>query len=223
MAPPSSTVQSSSTTIRDVSRALTPGHPNWPGDAPFTVSPGARMAAGDTVNTGVLSTSTHTGTHVDAPWHYAETGSRLDHIPLDVYIGLCLLLDVRGHDPLDADVLDGLKDLPERLLLYTGQPAHWDTFPQDFAALTPAFVRRAAALGVRLVGTDGPSVDALSSKVLPAHAVFMETGLYILEGLNLEGVTPGRYQLVCLPLPLVGADGAPARAVLLNLPAAETL
>ena len=223
MAPPSSTVQSSSTTIRDVSRALTPGHPNWPGDAPFTVSPGARMAAGDTVNTGVLSTSTHTGTHVDAPWHYAETGSRLDHIPLDVYIGPCLLLDVRGRNPVDVDVLDGLEDLPERLLLYTGQPAHWDTFPQDFAALTPAFVRRAAALGVRLVGTDGPSVDALSSKVLPAHAVFMETGLYILEGLNLEGVTPGRYQLVCLPLSLVGADGAPARAVLLNLPAAETL
>ena len=82
-------------------------------------------------------------------------------------------------------------------------------------------VRRAAALGVRLVGTDCPSVDALSSQALPAHAAFMETGLHILEGLNLGGVTPGRYQLVCLPLPLVGTDGAPARAVLLDLPAAE--
>ncbi|WP_407539040.1 cyclase family protein [Deinococcus radiomollis] len=208
--------------VHDISRALTPGHPNWPGDAPFSVTPAARIGAGDSVNTGVLSTSTHTGTHVDAPWHYSDSGHRLEEVPLEVYVGPCLVLDVRGHSPVGPEVLDGLKmggleALPERLLLYTGQPAHWQSFPADFAALTPEFVRRAAGLGVRLVGTDCPSVDPLTSKTLEGHAAFWETGMYILEGLNLSATAPGQYQLVCLPLPLVGVDGAPARAVLLPL------
>ena len=208
--------------VQDISRALTPGHPNWPGDAPFSVTPAARIEAGDSVNTGVLSTSTHTGTHVDAPWHYSDSGHRLEEVPLEVYVGPCLVLDVRGHNPVGPEVLDGLEldgseGLPERLLLYTGQPAHWQSFPEDFAALTPEFIRRAATLGVRLVGTDCPSVDPLTSKILEGHAAFWETGMYILEGLNLSATAPGRYQLVCLPLPLSGVDGAPARAVLLPL------
>lgn len=202
--------------VQDISRALTPAHPNWPGDAPFSVAPVARIASGDTVNTGVISTSTHTGTHVDAPWHYTDAGHRLEQVPLDVYVGPCLVLDVRGQNVVGPEVLDGLSGPLERLLLYTGQAAHWQTFPEDFAALSPAFVRRAASLGVRLVGTDCPSVDPFSSKTLDGHAAFAETGLYILEGLNLSAVVPGRYTLVCLPLPLVGVDGAPARAVLLD-------
>ena len=203
-------------TLHDISRALTPAHPNWPGDAPYSVTPAARIAQGDSVNTGLLSTSTHTGTHVDAPWHYADAGVRLEQVPLEVYVGPCLVLDVRGHSPVGPEVLDGLERVPERLLLYTGQPAHWQSFPEEFAALTPDFVRRAASLGVRLIGTDCPSVDPLTSKDLGGHASFYETGLLILEGLNLSAVAPGPYTLVCLPLPLVGVDGAPARAILLD-------
>jgi len=205
----------------DISRALTPGHPNWPGDAPYSVTPGARIASGDTVNTGVLSTSTHTGTHVDAPWHYDDHGVTLDAVPLDVYVGECLLLDARAHvgpDGVTPDLLDGLPSLPERLLLHTGEPERWTTFPDTFAPLTPALVRRAADLGVRLIGTDAPSVDPLSSKTLDAHAACRDAGLFILEGLNLAHAAPGTYTLVCLPLPLVGTDAAPARAVLLPAP-----
>ena len=202
--------------IHDISRRLTPGHPNWPGDVPFTVTPAARIASGDSVNTGVLSTSTHTGTHVDAPWHYADDGEKLDGVPLEVYVGPCRVLDVRGHSPVPPEVLDGVGLLPERLLLYTGQPAHWASFPEDFAALSPEFVRRAASLGVRLIGTDSPSVDPLTSKTLDGHRAFRETGLLIIEGLNLSAVTPGEYTLVCLPLPLAEVDGSPARAVLLE-------
>lgn len=203
--------------LHDISRALTTGHPTWPGDPDFAVEPAARIAAGDSVNTGLLTTPTHTGTHVDAPWHYSDTGARLDEVPLEVYVGPCLVLDVRGHSPVGPDVLDGVAELPERLLLYTGQPAHWATFPEDFAALDPDFVRQAAARGVRLIGTDSPSVDPLTSKTLDGHRAFLETGLLILEGVNLSAVTPGRYQLICLPLPLAGVDGAPARAVLMDL------
>ncbi|MVN89331.1 kynurenine formamidase [Deinococcus sp. HMF7620] len=199
----------------DLSRRLTPGHPNWPGDAPFRVNAGARMAAGDTVNTGELCTSTHTGTHVDAPWHYDDAGARLDEVPLTLYLGRCQVLTVSG--PLvGASVLDALPaTLPPRLLLHSGEPAHWDVFPEDFAALSPAFVQAAAARGVRLLGTDAPSVDPLTSKTLDAHAACRDAGVFILEGLNLSGVPDGEYDLVCLPLPLVGVDGAPARAILL--------
>lgn len=203
----------------DISRTLTPGHPNWPGDAEFTVEPGLRIASGDTVNTGILSTSTHTGTHVDAPWHYDDAGMKLDQVPLEVWIGACRVLDVRGSvvdGPLPASVLNVLPaDLPPRLLLHTGQPAHWAEFPRDFVALSPALVRELARRGVRLIGTDSPSVDPLESKTLDAHAACCETGTLILEGLNLTSVPEGDYTLICLPLPLHGADGAPARAILL--------
>ncbi|MEF2279067.1 cyclase family protein [Deinococcus sp. YIM 134068] len=198
----------------DISRQLTPGHPTWPGDPPFRVEPGARMARGDSVNTGELRTSTHTGTHVDAPWHYDDTGLRLEEVGLDVYVGRCLVVTARG--PLvGPEALEGLPEsLPPRLLLHTGQPAHWETFPEDFAALAPALIHELYRRGVQLVGTDSPSVDPLTSKTLDAHAACRETGLLIVEGLNLSTVPDGEYDLLCLPLPLAGVDGAPARAVL---------
>lgn len=204
--------------MRDISRALAAGHPNWPGDDPFTLDPRLQIARGDSVNTALLSTSTHTGTHVDAPYHYDANGARLGEVPLEVYVGRCRVLHVAGHALVPASVLDGVGDLPERVLLYTGQPARWTTFPEDFAALSPDLVRALAARGVRLVGTDAPSVDPLTSKTLDAHRAFRDAGMFIVEGLNLDGVMPGEYELVCLPLPLSEADGAPARAILRDLP-----
>jgi arylformamidase len=201
----------------DISRPLTPGHPTWPGDAPFRLAAGARIAQGDSVNTGELRTSTHTGTHVDAPWHYADAAPKLDEVGLDRYIGACRVVTVGAEGGLvGPEALAALPDLlPPRLLLHTGQPAHWTEFPADFAALAPEFVREAARRGVRLIGTDSPSVDPLTSKTLDAHRACLETDVLILEGLNLTAAPDGEYSLICLPLPLVGADGAPARAVLL--------
>lgn len=203
----------------DISRILRPGHPNWPGDAPLLVTPGLRIAQGDSVNTGVLSTSTHTGTHVDAPWHYDDEGARLEDVPLAVYVGPCWVLGVQGTgEPrlVNAEALAGLpEDVPPRVLLRTGQVAEWLEFPLDFTALSPAFVQGLAARGVRLLGTDSPSVDPLESTALPAHHACRDAGLFILEGLNLSGVPDGPYDLVCLPLPLAEVDGAPARAILL--------
>ena len=177
----------------DISRALTPGHRNWPGDAPFRVLPGARIAGGDSVNTGELCTSTHTGTHVDAPWHYDDAGERLEAVGLDVYVGRCRVLSVRAEEGrISAEVLNGLPEtLPPRLLLQTGQPAHWTTFPEDFAALHPDLVREAARRGVRLIGTDSPSVDPLPSKTPQAHHACRAAGVLILEGLNLAAVADG--------------------------------
>ncbi|GGK16561.1 kynurenine formamidase [Deinococcus malanensis] len=202
-------------TLLDISRALTAAHPNWPGDAPFRVNPGARMAGGDSVNTSELCTSTHTGTHVDAPWHYDDLGERLDAVPLEVYVGTCRVLSVHGSGMIGSEVFGTLPEtLPSRLLLNTGQPEHWTVFPEDFRTLSPDFVREVARRGVQLIGTDAPSVDPLTSKTLDAHHACQDSGIYILEGLNLSAVNDGEYELLCLPLPLVGVDGAPARAVL---------
>lgn len=203
--------------MRDISRALFVGHPNWPGDDPFLLDPRLRIANGDSVNTALLSTSTHTGTHVDAPYHYDEAGQKLGEVPLNVYVGPCRVLHVPGHPVVPERVLEGLGELPPRVLLFTGQRARWDAFPADFSALSPGLVRALAARGVKLIGTDAPSVDPLTSKTLDAHHACREAGVYILEGLNLAGVPQGDYELICLPLPLADADGAPARAVLREL------
>ncbi|MFB9992793.1 cyclase family protein [Deinococcus oregonensis] len=215
--------------LQDISRALTPGHPSWPGDPEFVLHPRARMAAGDSVNTGELVLSTHTGTHVDAPWHYADAAEKLDAVPLSHYVGRCLVIRVQGSgEParVGVDALAGLLDqLPSRVLLHTGQPAHWATFPEDFTALHPDLIAELARRGVTLIGTDSPSVDPLTSKTLAAHAACFAAGILILEGLNLSSVQDGEYDLMCLPMPLasgtdaagnyIGVDGAPARAVLL--------
>ena len=206
----------------DVTRALRSGHPNWPGDAPLEIRVDARIAEGSSVNVGSVTTSLHVGTHVDAPWHYDDGGVRLGGLDLERWVGEALVVDVRGDAPfVTAEALGKAVAAatatapPARLLLRTGQPDDWGvTFPVDFRALEPGAVAWAAARGVRLLGTDAPSVDPLTSKDLPAHAACAAHDVAILEGLALDRVAPGRYELICLPLSLPEADAAPARAVL---------
>lgn len=196
----------------DITRALTPGHPNWPGDTPLTLELTADMHDGSTVNIMALTTSTHCGTHLDAPFHYSESGARLGGIPLELLIGPALVVDARhGVSP---EALTAYGDLPERVLFYTGEPPHWDAFPEDFAPLPPALIHALADRGVKLVGTDAPSVDTLTSKDLPGHKACLVREVMILEGLNLEGIAEGLYDLICLPLNLPDADASPVRAIL---------
>lgn len=202
----------------DVTRALRDGHPAWPGDAPFELSVNGRIAEGSSVNVGSLCSSLHMGTHVDAPWHYDDAGVRLGGVVLERWLGEALVVDVAsggglvGADEIAAAVGDA--HVPPRLLLYTGEPDDWTAFPTDFRALDPAAVAWAAARGVRLLGTDAPSVDPLTSKELPAHAACAAHDVLILEGLALTAVAPGAYELTCLPLSLPDADASPARALL---------
>ncbi len=207
----------------DVTRALVPGHPNWPGDTPFALAVTASKADGDSVNVMALDTSTHTGTHLDAPYHYTETGARLDGVPLTDLLGPCLVLDVRDPEaeaaiPATAAVaaLERIAPSgpPPRVLLRTGQNDVWDTFPTAFRALSVELVAALAQRGVRLIGTDAPSVDAFTSKDLPVHAAFAAHGLWIVEGLALATIAEGHYELICLPLRLPTADASPVRALL---------
>lgn len=199
----------------DITRRISNTSPNWIGDTPVNYTMTAEIAAGAPVNVGSLTMSTHTGTHVDAPWHYDASGKKLHEIPLETWIGACIVLDVRGAEKLEPSLLEGF-DLTgvTKVLFYTGQPNAWQTFPLEWAVVDPSLPPYLAALGITLIGTDAPSADSLTSKDLPGHAALAKSGVCILESLALEGVAPGYYRLVCLPLNLEGGDGAPARCVL---------
>jgi len=202
------------TRIHDITRVLSPGHPNWPGDTPYHLTQTASIAHGSSVNVMRLETSTHCGTHLDAPYHYQSSGARLGGVPLEVLIGEAQVIAATGFTEVPATVLTPYRHLPERILFYTGQPAAWSIFPEDFTPLTPELIHELADRGVKLVGTDGPSVDSLNSKELPVHRAFGERGLFILEGVRLAGIPEGHYHLTCLPLNMPEADASPVRAIL---------
>jgi arylformamidase len=186
----------------------------------YDKNPGVRLerarsiAEGDVVNISRLDLGVHTGTHVDAPVHFIEDGEGVEAIEPEILVGESHVVDATS---LDADItgeaLESL-DLPdgaERLLFKTGNSRLWDvdTFTRDFIRFLESGAVALLERGVRLVG-----IDYLSIGDEAAHRVFLGNGVVPLEGLDLRLVDPGRYRLYCLPLNLVGSDGAPARVLL---------
>jgi arylformamidase len=199
----------------DVTRKIVNHGLSWFEGTPVSYSVPVRIADGASVNLGIVTMSTHMGTHVDAPWHYIDSGLKLDAIPLETWVGPCMVVDAVGVSVLTPALLQGL-DLSgiSKVLFKTGQPNAWSSFPLEWAIVDPSLPPFLATRGVGLIGTDAPSADLLTSTDLPGHAALAASGVCILEALALDGVAPGRYRLVCLPLHLEGADGAPARCIL---------
>jgi arylformamidase len=202
--------------LYDISRPVRAGIPVWPGDTPFRVEWTLRRAEGASVNLGELRLSAHTGTHADAPFHASDEGARMGAAPLEAYLGPARVVDARGWPSISAErVAPWLAEQgSERLLFHTGCWADPAVFPEHFPAIEPEAARRMAAAGVRLVGTDAPSVDPFDSTELPTHSVLLASGIVNLESLLLDGVPPGPYELIALPLRLEEADASPVRAVL---------
>ena len=212
--------------IVDISVPLLPEMPVWPGDGDIRIVPIKRMAAGDKNNLSRLDCGVHTGTHVDAPWHFLEDGSTAEQLPLDAMIGEAFVTYLPEVDVITAETLAQLT-LPggtTRLLLRTRNSDLWETgvteFRKDFVALTSDAAQWLVDQGIRLIGVDYLSVHRYGDNA-PTHQILLGAGIIIVEGLNLTGVAPGKYELICLPLRLNGADGAPARAVLRRLPAGD--
>jgi arylformamidase len=189
----------------------------YEGDPGVEVAPRLEIARGDTANVSLLSMGSHTGTHVDAPVHFIEGGATVEALPLDVLIGPALVAEVGcerliGRRDLEAMPLDG----QSRLLLKTRNSALWAAgdFSRDFVALDLEGARHLTERGLRLIGIDYLSIEAFHSPGHPVHRHLLGAGVVILEGLDLSRVAPGVYELVCLPLPVRGIDGAPCRAVL---------
>ena len=203
--------------IRDISQTLRPGLPVWPGDTAFAFERTWRMEDGSPVNVGRMSMSTHSGTHADAPLHYASDGADAAGMSLDPYLGRCIVVDARGVEgAIDIADLPTL-DYANRVLFRT-----WDAFPHDewrsdWLPVAAETIEWLAAHGVVLIGTDAPSVDPQESKTMDAHLAVLKHDMRILEGLVLDDIAPGEYELIALPLPLEGADASPVRAVLREL------
>ena len=203
--------------IIDISQPLGVRTAVWPGDQPFELDWTMRQDRGDSVNVAVMKLSAHTGTHTDGGFHVASDGKLAAAMPLDCYIGRARVLDVRGAAVLNEQVLRDvdLKDTP-RILFRTREHVDPSQFPNEFLAPTPALAHLLAAAGVKLVGSDAPSMDDVDSKTLEAHHIFADAGVATLENLVLSDVEPGVYTLIALPLKLVEADSSPVRAVLID-------
>lgn len=208
--------------IWDISLAVSPGLPVWPGDPQIVLERYMAISKGDAANVSRLACSVHVGTHMDAPVHFVEGGPAIEDLPLDVLIGPAVVAKLLGVDTITPECLETLT-LPsdtKRLLFKTSNSQLWagshHEFCSDYVALTPQAAEWVVRKGIRLIGVDYLSVQRFHDPEPLTHLILLEAGVVIVEGLDLREVPPGRYQLICLPMKLVGSDGAPARAVLIR-------
>lgn len=203
--------------IWDISQKLHPKLPVWPGDTAFEQARTWQMEAGSPVNVSALTLSTHTGAHADAPLHYGAAAPDIASVDLAPYLGECLVIDARGA----GDLIE-VADLPhlhsaDRVLFRTFDAFPHEEWAEQTTAIAPEAIEWLGVQGVRLVGIDGPSIDPQDSKAMDAHKAVLKHDIRVLEGLVLDDVPAGRYELIALPLPIVGGDASPVRAILREL------
>jgi arylformamidase len=206
----------------DISIMIMPNMPTWPGDPRVELERFAMQENGDQANVSRLSMSVHTGTHVDAPYHFLAKGRTVDELLLKTLTGRAFVLHLPDVNLVTAAVLASAELPPRtrRVLFKTRNSDYWanglKTFQEDFVGISPDGAQYLVDRGVQLVGVDYLSVAPYADPV-PTHQILLNAGVVIVEGLDLSAVSEGRYNLFCLPLRLAGADGAPARAILIGV------
>lgn len=208
-------------TIYDISLPISPDLPVWPGDPAVVLEKTASMDAGDDANVSLIKAGVHVGTHVDAPHHFLNDGRTVENLSLDILTGSAFVLHLADDvDMITADILDAapIPPLTQRLLLRTRNSDLWTSdsriFHRDFVAIQTDGAEWLVDHGIQLIGVDYLSVAPFADSV-PTHQILLKAGIIALEGCDLRQVPQGKYQLYCLPLKLVGSDGAPARAILI--------
>ena len=189
----------------------------WPGDTPFQFLVNWTKQQSGSVNVGQITTSTHIGTHIDAPFHFDEQGKKVHELPLENYIVDAIVIDVSGQDVISRALIQEVDTASAQAVLFRTNA--WNNrmlFPEEIPAFEVEVVEWMVENGIVLFGVDLPSVDAITSKDLPMHHALGTAGRYILEGLVLDEIAEGTYKLIALPLKIEGADGSPVRAVLLE-------
>jgi arylformamidase len=207
-------------TIYDITLPVRPDMPVWPGDPAVSLQRAKKIEEGSNANVSHLALSVHTGTHVDAPYHFLPGGKGVDQLDLNVLIGpVQVIVLPETVDEINADIIQkaGIKPDLRRVIFKTRNSNYWTTnektFQTGFVGVSEDGARALVQLGIQLVGIDYLSV-APYKRSRPTHEVLLSVGMIILEGLDLSQVSAGFYQLYCLPIKLAGVDGAPARAVL---------
>jgi arylformamidase len=204
----------------DISQVLRPSLPVWPGDTPFGLEETWAIGPDCPVKVSKLSLSTHSGSHADAPSHYDTGGSDVAALDLEVYLGDCVLLTASGTgskvcpDDLDWSLLKGVR----RVLIRTYSSFPSDVWDDNFRAMDATTIEQLSDAGCELIGIDSASLDPQTSKTMDAHHAVKARNMRILEGLVLDGVPDGAYELIALPLKIANADASPVRAVLRELP-----
>ncbi|TFD97686.1 arylformamidase [Jeotgalibacillus sp. R-1-5s-1] len=202
--------------IIDISMSLSERTAPWPGDTRFSYEVSWGMEESGSVNVGKLEMSAHSGTHIDAPFHFTEDGKKVHELEIDRYITSAAVVDVTGKETIFIEDLQSKLESKKvnAILLKTESWRDRSVFPEKIPVMdhnVPSFL---ADKGIRLIGLDLPSVDPIDNKELENHHKLLDKDIYILEGLVLDHVEEGVYELIALPLNIVGADGSPVRAIL---------
>jgi arylformamidase len=206
--------------IYDVTVSISNETPVYPGDPKIEIVRTAKLESGDIANVSHLSFSSHTGTHVDPPSHFVRGGRALDELSLDVLIGRARVIDVGEVSVIDSKVVESASlDGVTRVLFKTRNSRFWGDedvkeFVKNFVYLYESAARALVEQGIKLVGIDYLSVEKFNFDTPSAHIELLGADVIIVEGLDLSSVTPGDYELICLPLKIRDGDGAPARVVL---------
>ena len=201
----------------DVTVPLDANVPTYPGNVPFSIEPTQQISRGGHSNLSSLRLSAHAGTHVDAPRHFFDGAPGVDALPLEMLFGRARVVEITSRKAIGLEELSQI-DLSEdvRLLIKTYNSRFWASpeFHSEYVGVTEAGARHLVEHGIKVVGIDYLSVEEFKKPGAPAHHVLLGAGAIVIEGLNLRDIDPGIYEMFCLPLRIVDADGAPARVVL---------
>ncbi|MFQ6014748.1 MAG: cyclase family protein [Anaerolineae bacterium] len=203
----------------DLTVPISPRMPTWPGDPSVAIEAKLRLAEGDPANVSQYTFGSHTGTHVDAPFHFMDHGLTVDKLPLSTLVGEAFIYEIGAQKEITVADLEALEVHPEatRLLLKTANSQLWaqgvTDFQPDYAALSLEGAQWIVERGIKLLGVDYLSVEAYGSQGQEVHRTLLGNGVIVVEGLDLSPLEPGLYMFTCLPLKVEGGDGAPARAI----------
>jgi len=201
----------------DISVPLDEHLPSYPGNAPLEIEPVKRLARGDSSNVSTLRLSAHSGTHVDSARHFFDTAGGIEALSLDLLCGRAVVIEVSATTAVTAEDFEGIDfDGETRVLIKTSNSRLWGnpTFHTNYVGVAESAAKSLVEHGVKVVGVDYLSVEPFKTPGAPTHHTLLGAGTIVIEGLNLRDVAPGIYEMFCLPLNVVGADGAPARVVL---------
>lgn len=199
---------------QDITQTLDDAIAHWPEDTPFTYERTVSKEQSGSVNIGRIETSTHIGTHIDAPFHFEDSGATVEQLDINRYIGEATVIEVSAEETITLEALEGFRIKGTILLIKTKGRNDRTLFPVRIPVLEKRAVEHIARNGIRLFGIDVISVDPIDSKMLEIHHLLYERDIMIIENTVLDDITPGYYDFIAIPLKIKGGDGSPVRAAL---------